>query len=500
MAQIALLTQGRDPIASARALEVLGDLQLMISDGKGAEKSLRRAVALDPSRNGAWEALAMVLKSQGRPEAAIPVLKEWVKRDKTPRAGHILIQIYGATEAWDEALVEADILLKTEPDDFKMNWMRAVLLLKRRDDAATLKEASDILHTLKARMSEEIPKLGDEAQQDYERLATCGTIVNALNGHRETAGAAFERLLAMNAENKAARKALAALKEGMPYGRQGLKATPGKRDWELFVSSYNTNEVLCFDGATQRFLGSFAAKELQNPQGIAFGLDGNLYVTSFTNQVLRFDSRTGKFLDVFASGGGLTHPVEIAFGPDSNLYVASYDSHQVLRYNGKTGAFMDAFVTAGSGGLNHPHGLTFGPDGDLYVTSDPNRVLRYDGKSGAFLHVFVTQGLNSPSALCFQADGSLCVVNSGLSCVQRYGKQTGVVAEAFAKDEKLQHALGLLIGPDGDLYVSGWESSNVMRFDGKTGQFREEFVRSGGEGLRQGQFMAWRFLPERAPK
>ena len=54
----------------------------------------------------------------------------------------------------------------------------------------------------------------------------------------------------------------------------------------------------------------------------------------------------GDFIDVFASGSGLDAPNGLVFGPDGNLYVSSANTDQVLRYNGNTGAFIDVFVSA----------------------------------------------------------------------------------------------------------------------------------------------------------
>src|SRR5262249_57877920 len=97
---------------------------------------------------------------------------------------------------------------------------------------------------------------------------------------------------------------------------------------------------------------------LDNPIDLAFGPDGNLYVSSYgTNSVLRYNGATGGFLGTFASGGGLNQPLELVFGPDGNLYVSSSGSNSVLRYSGTTGAFLDAIVSSGSGGLARPQGL-----------------------------------------------------------------------------------------------------------------------------------------------
>jgi sugar lactone lactonase YvrE len=129
------------------------------------------------------------------------------------------------------------------------------------------------------------------------------------------------------------------------------------------------------------------------PEGLTFGPDGLLYVAnnrsvSVTNQacmgdVLRFDGKTGAFIDEFVkctNNGGLGDPLDLAFGPDGNLYVSSPfvvggspNKGAVIRYDGQTGAFKDYFVQPGSGGLNSPWGLVFGPDFKLYVADEDRK-------------------------------------------------------------------------------------------------------------------------------
>ena len=40
----------------------------------------------------------------------------------------------------------------------------------------------------------------------------------------------------------------------------------------------------------------------------------------------------------------------------------------------------------------------------------------------------------------------------------------------------LDWAADVIVGPDGDIYATGYQSNNVVRFDGTTGAFVEEFV------------------------
>jgi serralysin len=213
---------------------------------------------------------------------------------------------------------------------------------------------------------------------------------------------------------------------------------------------------------------------LDNPDTLLFGPDGNsdgksdLYIASGTesgsSSILRFDGQTGDFIDVFIGdhpdteldeSGGLIRPYGIAFGPDGNFYVSSFLSDQILRYNGSTGEFIDIFAQGNgqAGGLNGPNGLLF-INGSLYVTTQGS-VATVDPVTG---EVFADFSAGLPSQ------------------VLRYDSLTaGSTPTVFATPQSSPDSfgfvslLGLAVGEDGDLYVSDF-ANDIRRYDLENGQ------------------------------
>ncbi len=107
----------------------------------------------------------------------------------------------------------------------------------------------------------------------------------------------------------------------------------GDSGLNLFDATYPQDSAVLRYSPTGTFLGVAAAGGgLTRPYGNAFGPDGSLFVSSFrTNQLLRYDGTTGAFLGVFASdnnGGfgtlnGLNGPNGLLFGSDGSLYVTT---------------------------------------------------------------------------------------------------------------------------------------------------------------------------------
>lgn len=128
---------------------------------------------------------------------------------------------------------------------------------------------------------------------------------------------------------------------------------------------------------------------------------------------------------------------------------------------------------------------------DLVVTSAAangnNAALRFSGDTGAALGVFaVGGGLNDPrDILPDPANPNTVLINGGADNTLRFNQTTGTFLGEFISFDGL-NAGGGIFGPDGNFYAGARSLAAVLRFDGRTGAFLDEFVPSGSVAFPRG--------------
>jgi sugar lactone lactonase YvrE len=176
------------------------------------------------------------------------------------------------------------------------------------------------------------------------------------------------------------------------------------------------------------------AGELDEPTGVAVGLEGSTYVADQGNHRIAVFAPDGSFLRAFGRG---VHPGGGDLcGADSGCQRGTAD--------------------AAAGALNRPWGIALGPDGNLYVADSWNRRIAVFGPDGTFLHAFgkgvgggganvctvecqagesdgSVGSLSEPKGLAFDAAGLLYVADYGMHRVAVF-TAAGEFVRAFGKN------------------------------------------------------------------
>jgi DNA-binding beta-propeller fold protein YncE len=276
----------------------------------------------------------------------------------------------------------------------------------------------------------------------------------------------------------------------------GLAFSASAQD-QFLVSDYDGNKIVRFEWPSYQPVDHFVGNglsPLKRATTMVIGPGGDLFVTSnVTNEVLRYDGATGKYLGSFISG--LNGPGQILWGPDGNLYVANFNTDSVLRYS-PAGQFIDVFVGPGAGGLDGANGIVFTKGGDLLVSSYNNdKVLRYNGQTGAFKEEVNLAGLGAdgPYYLTLGTDGSVyvpCRLSNRVVKIDPQGVAAKFIEPAQGNpDGPLQVATD----PEGRLLVTAYDTRVVVRYEEKFGQLLGVVVPLGTGGL--GNAAGILFLP-----
>jgi len=204
---------GRNPDdhVAAGALEELGILQgpILHQVDRGIE-SLRRSVALQPSRHHAWEVLVTTLARAGRNEELLTVCDDLVKQDDSSRSHLLLAKAHERLKHWDSCEEEARQAVEANPDDPAATTALAAVLLRRsNNDPDVLSEADDWLNRAETAVRKIEPNRRDR-QQIIDLTLTRG-IYFALTGEYDTARHWVQTVLERDRNNQFARDILSAI-------------------------------------------------------------------------------------------------------------------------------------------------------------------------------------------------------------------------------------------------------------------------------------------------
>ncbi len=263
----------------------------------------------------------------------------------------------------------------------------------------------------------------------------------------------------------------------------------------LFISDTNQNRIVIADLLTYEVLdvigsgsrgfddGPFDAATFNKPQGMTLSPDSVLYVADVNNHAIRAVDLSERSVTTIAGTGEqartrnqtgpaletpLASPWDVELGEDDLLFIAMAGPHQLWAMS-LTDQIVYPFVGSGREGLvdgplmeaelAQPSGLYY-DDGLLYFADSESSSIRVADLRGN--EVWTLAGPLMNDLFTFgDVDGE-----AGVS--------------------RLQHALGVVAGADGELYVADTYNSKIKLLDQETTEIVTLFGLGGLGGFRDG--------------
>jgi DNA-binding beta-propeller fold protein YncE len=205
-------------------------------------------------------------------------------------------------------------------------------------------------------------------------------------------------------------------------------------DGRIYVTETGGERMIhIYDSRGEQELGSFSAPDSETvdwvPVYIAVNPDGDVYVSDRAGATIFIFSPDGtpKGQVTPPEGAETWHPLALTFDTSGNLYVADVtpEEHRILVID-PAGRLKLSFGThgEGQGEFSFPNGIAVDSAGRIFVTDSNNGRMQAFDKDGQFLFL-ISRGMSSgdlamPRGIAFDSEGRLLIVDTTRADIQFY--------------------------------------------------------------------------------
>ena len=224
-----------------------------------------------------------------------------------------------------------------------------------------------------------------------------------------------------------------------------------------------TNEGALVRSIGERVLGNVL-------YGVAFDMNGNIWVTDDSNNKLVKLSQSGQLLQtihqIHSESDHFYQPDGVSVSQEGLIYVCDSGNHRITVHD-EEGKFLFAFGSQGSGPqqFSSPIDIAFGSDGLVYITDNLNDRVCVWSKEGTFKRDFKTKC--RPTCIAATSDNHLLVTSYSSKTVMVYTLEGELIHQFGAKGSqsgRFNSCWGICTDNSGLVYVADGGNKCVQVF------------------------------------
>jgi DNA-binding beta-propeller fold protein YncE len=253
------------------------------------------------------------------------------------------------------------------------------------------------------------------------------------------------------------------------------------RDGNIYVVESGACRVQVFTSSGQyvRSWGTrgAASGQMDNPSGIWVTPSGVVYVADTNNNRVQVFTQYGAYTGTIGSAGTgdgqLAHPEGVAVDGAGYVYVLDTDNYRVMKFSA-AGAYVTKWGSNGTGNgqFNLPEGIAVDRNNYVYVADTRNHRMQQFSSAGTFIRKWGVQGvldgqLYLPACVAVDSSGCVYVGDSGqLQQFSAGGTWNYTIARAMGTyaPGTLAWPYGLALTTNGNLYEVDGGAQRIQSF------------------------------------
>lgn len=248
-------------------------------------------------------------------------------------------------------------------------------------------------------------------------------------------------------------------------------------DWQVLWVKGGLFDAGKASGGDPKKLATLALGKLNEPNGVAVGPDGNLYVLDTWNNRVQVWSPKGSAKSAFTTDDGFFAPRSIVVDPSGACYVADTGKHRIVKFDA-TGKKVLAWGSKGDkdGQFNEPIGLALDQAGNLYVADRLNFRIQVFTSGGQFIREWKVKGwspdqidmephlaLDQAHGLVYASDGR----GKKVYCYKLDGTLVSTLEANTTGAPLFMVPIGVAVDKEGDLYVVDAGAAKILKLKGQ---------------------------------